>query len=114
MLTTVANDKVPLLNTYVDGVGVAVPVILQEVDDVNASVVATLVAEDDMLLLEGAADADVEVFVPPAVLVDAGSATVEGSGVLVFTALAMLDVDEDELLDPARAECCWAQVLTLP
>jgi len=56
------------------------------------------------LLLEAATDADVEVLVPPAVLGTAVSATVEGSGVLVFTALAVLDVDEDELLDPARAE----------
>ena len=32
------------------------------------------------------------------------SATVEGSGVLAFTAIAVLDVDEDKLLDPARAE----------
>jgi len=30
VLTFVADDKVPLLNTYEDGVGVAVPVILQE------------------------------------------------------------------------------------
>jgi len=42
--------------------------------------------------------------VPPAVLVDAVSATVEGSGVLVCTAFAVLDVDGDELLDSARAE----------
>jgi len=42
--------------------------------------------------------------VPPTVLVNADSATVEGSGALVFTALAVLDVDGDELLDPARAE----------
>ena len=48
---------------------------------------------DDVVLLKGAADADVEVLVPPAVLVDAVSATAEGSGVLVFTALAVLAVD---------------------
>ena len=65
---------------------------------------AALVAEDDVLLLEAAANADVEVRVPPAVLVSAVSATVEGSGVLAFTALAVLDVDGDELLDPARAQ----------
>ena len=41
---------------------------------------------------------------PPAVLVDAVSATVKGSGVLACTALAVLDVDGDELLDSARAE----------
>ena len=57
-----------------------------------------------MLLLEAAIDADVEVLVPPAVLGNAVSATIEGPGVLVFTALAVLDVDGDELLDPARAE----------
>jgi len=65
---------------------------------------AALVAEDDVLLLEASADADVEVLVPPAVLGNAVSATVEGPGVLAFTALAVLDVDGDELLDPARAE----------
>jgi len=36
--------------------------------------------------------------------VNADSATIDGSGVLVFTALAVLDVDGDELLDSARAE----------
>ena len=70
----------------------------------NTSVLAVLVAEDDVLLLKGAADADVEVLVPPAVLVDAVFATVEGSGVLVFTALGVLAVDGDELLDSARAD----------
>ena len=76
-----------------------------------------LVAGDDVLLLEAAVDADVYVLVPPAVLGNAGSGTVEGPvlanavsdtvespDVLVFTALAVLDVDGDELLDPARAE----------
>jgi len=67
-------------------------------------VVAALVAEDDVLLLEAAANADVEVQVPPAVLGNAVSVNVEGSGVSAFTALAVLDVDGDELLDPARAE----------
>jgi len=111
VLTAVTDDVIPLLNACVDGLGVVVLEILEEVDDVNASVLAALVAEDGAALLEGAADADVEVLVPPAVLVDAISATVEGSGVLVFTALA---VDGDELLDSARAErCWWAQVLTL-
>ena len=75
VLTDVADDVMPLLNACVNGLGVAVLEILEEVDDVNTSVVAALVAEDDVLLLEGAADADVEVLVPPAVLVDAVSAT---------------------------------------
>jgi len=79
--------------------------------------VAALVAEDDVLLLEDAADVDVEVLVPPAVLghaisatvdgpvlANAVSATVEGPGVLAFTALALLYVDSDELLDAARTE----------
>ena len=42
--------------------------------------------------------------VPPAVLANAVSATIEGSGVLAFTALAVLDVDGDELLNPAMAK----------
>jgi len=104
VLTVVADDNMLLLHACVDGLGVAVLVILEEVDDVNTSVLAALVAEDDVLLLEAAADADAKVRVPPAVLVNAVSATVEGSGVLAFTALAVLDVDGDELFDPARAE----------
>jgi len=104
VLTAVADDGMVLLNTCVDRIGVAVPVILEVVDDINTSVVATLVAENDVLLLEAAANADVEVLVPLAVLVDAVSATVEGSGMLVFTTLVALDVDGDELFDPARAE----------
>ena len=67
VLTTVANDDTLLLNTCVDGVRVAVPVILEVVNDVNTSVVAALVAENDVLLLEAAANADVEVLVPSAV-----------------------------------------------
>ena len=51
---------------------------------------------------------------PPAVLVDTVSATVEGSGVLVFTSLAALAVDGDELLDSARAEVLVGKMLTLP
>jgi len=104
VLTAVADDDMLLLNACVDGLGVAVLVILEEVDDVKTSVLAALVVEDDVLLLEAAANADVKVRVPHAVLVIAVSATVEGSGVLAFTALAVLDVDRDELLDPARAE----------
>jgi len=104
VLTAVANDDTLLLNTCVDGVRVVVPVILEEVDVVNNSVVDALVAENDVLLLEVAADSDVEVLVSPAVLVNAVSATGEGSGVLVFTALVVLDVDGDELLDSARTE----------
>ena len=94
----------PLLNACVDELGVAVLEMLEEVDDVNTSALAALVAEDDVVLLEAATDADVEVLVPPAVLGTAVSATVEGSGVLVLTALAVLAVDGDELLDSARAE----------
>jgi hypothetical protein len=61
----------------------------------NISVVAALVAEDDVLLLEAAAEADVEVLVPPKVLGNAVSATVADPGVQVLTALAVLDIDED-------------------
>jgi len=105
VLTDVADDDMLLLSACVDGLGVAVLVRLEEVDDVNTSVVAAvLVAEDGVLLLEAAAEADVEVRVLPAVLVNAVSATVEGPGVLVFTALAVSHVDGDELLDSTRAE----------
>jgi len=76
VLTAVANDDMPLLNACVVGLGVAILVILEVVDDVKTSVVAALVA-DDVLLLEVVADADVKVRVPSAVLVKAISATVE-------------------------------------
>ena len=66
--------------------------------------VAARDAENDGLLLEAAANADVEGLVPSAVLVNAVSATVEGSGVPVFATLAVLEVDGDELLDSARTE----------
>ena len=104
VLTAVADDSVLLLNTCVDGVGVVVPMILEMVDDVNNSVVSALVVENDVLLLEAAANSDVEVLVSSAVLVYAVSATVGGSGVLVFTAFAVLDVDGDELFDSDRAK----------
>jgi len=102
VLKAVADDDMPLLNACVDGLGVAVLVILEDVDDVNTSVVAALVAEDDVLLLEAAADADVEVFVPPAVLGNAISATIEGPGVLVFTALQCLMLTETS----CSKKCC--------
>ena len=68
---------------------------------------------DDVVLLKGAADADVEVLVPPAVLGTTVSATVEGSGVLIFTALAVLDVDKTSCSIQLGQKCWWAQVLTL-
>ena len=110
ILTAIANDDVPLLTTFVDGVGVAVPVILEEADDVNTPVVAALAAENEVLLLEAAADADVERPGPPAVLMDAVSATAEGSRMLALTARAVLDADGDELLVSARASPDSAQI----
>ena len=59
VLTAVADDDMLLLSICVDGVGVAVFVILEVADDVNISVFAALVAEDDVLLLEAGAEADV-------------------------------------------------------
>ena len=85
-VVAVSDDDVLLLNIGVDGVGVEVLVILEVLDDVNTSVVAALVAGNDVLLLEAAADADVEVLVPPAVLVDAASAPSAVSVVLVMRA----------------------------
>jgi len=102
-VVAIEDDDVLLLNTGVDRVGVLVLVILEVLDDVNTAVVATLVARDDVLLLE-AADAAMEVLVPPAVLEDAASAMSADTVVLVIMALAVLDVDGDELLDSARAE----------
>jgi len=132
VLIAVAKDDASLLKTCVNGGGRAVPVIPEMAADVNTSVVASLVDENEVLLLELAANADVEGLVPSAVLVNAVSATVEGSEGSVFDTLAVLeasphvvsvtvegsgvpefavpaapgglDVGKDELLDPAGAE----------
>lgn len=77
-------------------------------EDVQAPVI---VGAHDVLLLE-AADEGVEVLVvtvaemlvPPAMLEDVVSAMSEDTGVVVSMSLAVLDVDDDELLDPATAE----------
>jgi len=61
------------------GTGGAVPVIPDMTADVNTSVVASRVAENEVLLLEAAADADMEGLVPFALLVNAASDTTEGS-----------------------------------
>jgi len=104
VLTAAADDNMLLLNTCEDRVGVATLVIREVVDDVNAFGVAALAAEDDMLKLNAAAEADVEVLMPPAVPENAVPATIAGPGVQVFTALAVPDADRGELLDPDRAE----------
>jgi len=107
-----AKDDASLLKTYVNGVGGAVPVILEMAADVSTSVVTSRVAENEVLLLEAAANADVEGLVPSVVLVNAISVTIEGSEGSVSVTLAvlevdgdeLLDVEGDELLDPASAE----------
>jgi len=112
VLTAVADDDVPWLTNFVDGVGVAVPVILEVDDDVKIPVVAALAAEDEVLLLQAAADADVERPVLSAVLASAVSTTAEGSGVLALTARAVFDADGDELLVSVRASPDSAQIDT--
>ena len=97
-----------LLKTCVNGTGGAVPVIPEMAAYVNSSGVDSLVAENEVLLLELAANTDVEGLVPSAVLADAVSAIVEGSEGSVFDMLAVLEVDgdaigADELPDLARA-----------
>ena len=99
-VVAVADDDVLLLNIGVDGVGVEVLVILEVLDDVNTSVVAALVAGDDVLLLEAAADADVEVLVPPAVLVDAAPAPSAASVVLVMRAEVLVGTGVDVATNP--------------
>ena len=59
--------------------------------------------KNEVLLLEAAANADVEGLVPSAVLVNAVSATIEGSEGSVFATLVALGVDRDELLDSTGA-----------
>ena len=101
-----ADDDVPLLKTFADGVGETGPGILELFDRDNILGVAERVSENDMMLLEDAVNVDVEVLVPPAGLVYAVSVTVEGPGVefAAPAALVVFDVEGDELLDPARAE----------
>ena len=96
----VAKDGALLLKACVNGVRRAVPVIPEMAADVSTSVVASRVAEDEVL---DTANADVEGLVPSAVLVNAVSATIEGSEESVFVTLAVLEVDGDKLLDSAGA-----------
>ena len=103
-LTTVVNDNVLLLNTCVVGVRLVVIVILKVVDNANSLVDAALGTESDVPLLEATANADVEVIVPPVVLASTIPASVKGSNKLVLTALTVLDIDRDELLDSDRTE----------
>ena len=102
--TAVINEKVLPLNTCVGGERVAAIVILEVVDNFNICVLTTLFFENDMLLLETAADTDVEVLVSPAVLVGTVPGTVEASGMLVLTAFAVIDGDGDELFDSERTQ----------
>jgi len=74
----VAKDGALLLKACVNGVRRAVLVIPEMAADVNTSVVALRVAEDEVLLLD-TANADVERLVPSVALVNAVSATIEGS-----------------------------------
>jgi len=104
VLIAAANDDAPLLVTCVNGVGGSVPVIPEMAADVNASVVASRATENEVLLCEAAANADVEGPVPSAILVEAISATFEGPEVPVFATPAMLEVDGDELLDSSRTD----------
>ena len=59
-----------LLNNGRDGVGVPALVIIEVPDNINTPVITALAPEDEVLLLKTAARADVEVLVPPAVLVN--------------------------------------------
>jgi len=81
VLIAVTDEDTLLLKACVNGVEVAVIVILQQVDDVNMYVNTVLVAEDDVLLLEDAVETDVEVLVSAAVIRGAVSITIEYSTV---------------------------------
>ena len=104
VLNTVADDDVLLLNTCVNVVGVQALVILQVVDDINTYVLTALGTEDEVPLLDNATDTDIEEIAYPAMLVHAVSTTVQGSRVILFAALPVLDVDGDVLLDSAKAQ----------
>ena len=80
------------------------PEILDALGHAITWVAAARVEECDVLRLDAAATVNVEVLVPPAVLLNADSDTVEGSGVPEFAVLVVPVVEGDELLEPARAE----------
>ena len=71
-----ADNDASLLKTF--AVGAMVPMILEVLDHVITWVAAARVEESDVLVLEDVADVNVEVLVPPAVLVNADSVSVEG------------------------------------
>jgi len=81
-----ADNDASLLKTF--AVGVRVPVILDVLDHVITWVAAARVEESDVLRLKAAANVNVEVLVPSAVLVNADSATVKGLGVPEFPEMA--------------------------
>jgi len=102
-----ADGDASLLTTHADGVGETVPGILVVPDRDNTRVAAARVIENDGLQLDDTAHSSVAVLVPLAELVNASLVTVEGSGVPEFaarTALAVFEVEGDELLEPAEAE----------
>ena len=112
MPSAAAKDDASLLKTCVNGVGGAVPVTLEMAVDVSTLVVTSRVAENEVLLLEAATNTDAEVPVASAALVNAISVTIEGLEGSAFVTLAvlevdgeeLLDVEADELFDPAGAE----------
>ena len=79
-LMSIADGDVLRLHTCVDSVKGVVRVSPEVVDNVNTSVTASPVAEDDVLLLESVAYADLEGPAPSAVLVDAASAVARSEG----------------------------------
>jgi len=135
VMNTVTDNNVLMLNTFIHVVRGAALVILEGADDVNHSVTAALgtendvtleglddiktsagtavVADNDVLLLQAVTDANVEVLLPPPVLFHVVCATVEGPGVLAITALPVLTVNGDGLLDSTRSQVTDANVEVL-
>jgi hypothetical protein len=93
-----ADDNAPLRQTFADGVGETVPVVLELPDYDKTRVVAARVEEGDVIWLEAAADVNVEVLLPPKVLVNADLVTVEGSGVPEIAAPVAPVVERDNVV----------------
>ena len=87
-----------------DGLGRAILRIPEDGDGANAPVVVELAAEEEIPLLQPSADADKTALVPPAVVGNAVSPAVAGQGGSRHTTQVELEVDGEELPDPAGTD----------
>jgi len=93
--TNIAVGDGWLLSAGIDGLEVGIPATFEEVKDANISGAAEMVTVEDVLPPEAAAEADVGVLVPPTVLGNACSITVEVPQGLGMAVLGMLEEADD-------------------